>query len=127
MTPSSYVVCMEESHTSSNNQVSCPPGAVSAGSAAPETNKSFKHDQLPELSSSKRELQDSISDNTRLLKNIKDAEDLDKRLPDRAKQSNRYLNELKNFHLFLMKIQGILVSKKACLRSNNMLRKSKKH
>lgn len=56
---------------------------------------SSKREQFSELHKSKKNLEDDIKENQKILSNIQKAEVLDKKLPDHAKDSNSHLNDLK--------------------------------
>lgn len=56
---------------------------------------SSKREQFSELHESKKNLEEDIMENQKILSNIQKAEVLDKKLPEQAKQSNSHLNDLK--------------------------------
>lgn len=56
---------------------------------------SSKREQFSELHESKKNLENDIKENQKILSDIQKAEVLDKKLPEQAKQSNRHLNDLK--------------------------------
>lgn len=112
-----YVVCMDGGGvgggSSSPLNKECSKGSSgtptkgSSNQSNPESNKSSKFEEFSDLRESKKDIEGTINDNKNILGNIQKAEELDKNLPEQAKESNSHINDLKEeFSSFFDKNSG---------------------